>query len=78
MLGGEDSVVIVLDLPNATWPDNRTVSVGIYSHDGDGNVVYDLHIVRRRHGKRKPRLQVGHRLRRRRYREGGEVGGRGG
>ena len=41
MLGGNDSVLIVPDPPNATWPDNRTVPFGIYSRDGDGNVVYD-------------------------------------
>jgi hypothetical protein len=41
MLGGGDSVLIVPDPPNATWPDNRTVSFGIYSRDGDGNVIYD-------------------------------------
>jgi len=41
MLGGEDSILIVPDPPNATWPDNRTVSFGIYSRDGDGNVIHD-------------------------------------
>ncbi|KAL3773406.1 hypothetical protein ACHAW5_008173 [Stephanodiscus triporus] len=40
ILGGEDSILVVPD-PNATWPDNRTVSFGIYSRDADMNVIYD-------------------------------------
>ncbi|KAL3823563.1 hypothetical protein ACHAXA_002904, partial [Cyclostephanos tholiformis] len=41
ILGGNDSILIVPD-PNTTWPDNRTVSFGIYSRDADNNVIiYD-------------------------------------
>ena len=40
MLGGEDSSLVVAD-PGDAWPDNRTVSFGIYSRDEDKNVIYD-------------------------------------
>ncbi|KAL3826798.1 hypothetical protein ACHAXA_000624 [Cyclostephanos tholiformis] len=40
ILGGENSSLIVPD-PNATWPDNRTVSFGIYRRDADKNIIYD-------------------------------------
>ena len=40
ILDGEDSILVVPD-PNATWPDNRTVSFGIHRNDADKNVIYD-------------------------------------
>jgi hypothetical protein len=40
ILGGNESILVVPD-PNTTWPDNRTVSFGIYSRDADKNVIYD-------------------------------------
>jgi hypothetical protein len=40
IIEGKDSVLIVPD-PNTIWPDNRTVSFGIYSRDDDGDVIYD-------------------------------------
>lgn len=32
---------LVIPNPDLTWPNNRTVSFGIYSRDADRNVVYD-------------------------------------
>ncbi len=32
---------LVVPPPDLTWPNNRTVSFGIYSRDADRNVVYD-------------------------------------
>lgn len=32
---------LVVPPPDLTWPNNRTVSFGIYSRDSDRNVVYD-------------------------------------
>jgi hypothetical protein len=40
ILGGNESILVVPDT-NTTWPDNRTVSFGIYSRDAEKNVIYD-------------------------------------
>ena len=32
---------ITAPLPNSKWPDNRTISFGIYSRDVNNNVIYD-------------------------------------
>jgi hypothetical protein len=39
-IGGNGSTLVAPD-PDAEWPDNRTVSFGIYSRDADKNVIYD-------------------------------------
>ena len=38
---GDESDIINARLSNSTWPNNRTISFGIYSRDVNNNVIYD-------------------------------------
>ena len=36
-----EKLTITAPVPNSKWPDNRTISFGIYSRDVNNNVIYD-------------------------------------